>query len=90
MILGTEVFTVLKNESGLPEKSISSHWIEYLKDFNYENEKFSVRGLAGRGGRGSKLQILVDYIFQTPYRRQGKQFSKFDCFVKSPKQKIHT
>ena len=56
MILGTEVFTVLEKESGLPEKSISSHWIEYLKDFNYENDESLVRGMDGRGGRINKAK----------------------------------
>ena len=79
MILGTEVFSVLENESGLSQKSVSSHWREYLKDFNYEkDESFSVKGLdEGRGGRRRKFQMLLDYIFQTPYRVQGKQFSTF-------------
>ena len=51
MILGTEVFAVLKKESVFHERSISSHWIEYLKDFNYENDESLVRGMDGRGGR---------------------------------------
>ena len=77
MILGTEVFSVLGNESRLPEKSISSHWKEYLKDFNYETNNFTVRGLEGTGGRRNKFQMFIEYILQTPYRRQGKQFSTF-------------
>ncbi|MGR3301674.1 MAG: hypothetical protein ACUZ8I_04125 [Candidatus Scalindua sp.] len=56
MILGDEVFTVLKNESELSEKSISSHWIEYLKDLKYENGEFSGKGLP-EGGGGEKIYI---------------------------------
>ncbi len=62
MILGTEVFTVLKNESGLPEKSISSHWIEYLRDFNYEKGSFS-KGLDDTmGSERIKFKMFLNYI----------------------------
>ncbi|MGK5091528.1 putative sugar O-methyltransferase [Deltaproteobacteria bacterium TL4] len=89
MILGDEVFTVLKNESELSERSISSHWIEHLKDFNYVNGEFSVKGLEGRGGgRKSKLNRSVEYIFQTPFRRQGKQFSEFKKILQCA-NKVH-
>jgi hypothetical protein len=51
MILGDDVFTVLENETMLSEKSISSHWVENLKNFKYEDGKFSGKGLPeGRGG----------------------------------------
>ena len=78
MILGTEVFAVLKKESVFHERSISSHWIEYLRDFNYEKGSFS-KGLGdGRGGEINKFKTLVNYILQTPFRRQGAKFSKFN------------
>ena len=90
MILGTEVFTELKNESGLSQKSMSSHWREYLKDFNYEKDNFSVKGLDdGRGGRRRKFIMLLDYIFQTAYRKQGKQFSTFKKILQHANDAIY-
>jgi hypothetical protein len=84
MIFGDDVFAVLKNESEFSEKSISSHWIKYLKDFKYENNEFSGNGLPeGRGGRRSWLSSCVEYIFQTPIRRQGMQFLEFKTILKS-------
>jgi putative sugar O-methyltransferase len=79
MFFEDEIFMVLKNELDLSEKSISSHWVEYLKDFQYKNGEFSGRGLPeGKGSRRTKLQRAGEYIFQTPFRRQGKQFSEFN------------
>jgi hypothetical protein len=87
MILGDEVFEVLKSEAEFSEKNISSHWVEYLKDFKYENGKFSGKGLPeGGGGRRSFPGSLVDYIFQTPFRRQGKQFTEFSKILQCAKR----
>ena len=36
MFFEDEIFMVLKNELDLSEKSISSHWVEYLKDLAVE------------------------------------------------------
>jgi len=89
MILGEDVFTVLKNESEFSEKSISSHWIEYLKDFKYENGEFSGKGLPeGGGGRRSLLNRGIQHIFQTPFRRLGKPFIEFETILKCA-NKVH-
>jgi hypothetical protein len=87
MILGDDVFNVLQAESEFSERSISSHWVEYLKGFRYENGEFSGKGLSeGGGGRRSFKEGLLEYVFQTPFRRQGKQFAEFGQILKCAKQ----
>lgn len=76
MVLGNEVFTVLKDEFYLAEKSISSHWIEYLKDFNFQNDNSFVKRWEWNHSR-TKVRMLLNFIFETPFRWQGKQFSEF-------------
>jgi hypothetical protein len=78
MILGDKVLTVLENESNFSEKNISSHWIEFLKDFKYEEGKFLGKWLPeGGGGKRWIPKMLAEYIFQIPFRRQGRQFPDF-------------
>ena len=80
MILGTDVFSVLGNESRLPEKSISSHWIEYLKDFNYETNNFTVRGLEGEGGRRNKFKsLIIESDFEPENPKQLEELDESVC-----------
>ena len=74
MILGNEEFTLLKKSFVLSERSISSHWIEYLKDFNYEKGGFSMGLDDTIGSERIKFKMFLNYILQTPFRMYGAQF----------------
>ena len=92
MFLNEEVIEQLSGEIDQPESGMSSHWKECLSGFDQkDNGTFAGKGLPeGCGSTSSRWSIneLVHWVLQTPYRLQGKRFSKFGKFLKVAR-KIH-
>ena len=78
LALNEEAISCLVSKLGENEEGMSSHWKDYLKDFEYTGDGFKSTGLPeGEGGSISLLGKIAHFILQQPYRRRGQEFSGF-------------
>lgn len=84
MILSkNKIFEYLGNISKLSDPESSSHWNHYHSNFEFRDNKF--HGLIGFGENKKPFKGLtkfIHFLLQTPFRRIGKKFSKFNDIYK--------
>ena len=74
----------LENDCDIFEKGVSSHWVEHLEGFEYQNGHFTGKGLPdGRGGDDqSVFHEVIHRLFLVPFRLQGRRLAKYKDIVK--------
>ncbi len=90
MLLNEHALKKLNELAKHDEVSKSSHWTNFLVDFDFSNGQFIGNYLPeGMGSPAtSRVKSFGHYLFQYPYRRMGKQFSAFSAILKNARE-IH-
>ena len=87
MLLNESALKKLCELAKLDEISKSSHWTNYLLDFDFKDGEFIGNYLPeGRGSSStSRFKSFAHYLLQYPYRRMGKKFPAFSAILKNTK-----
>lgn len=73
-----EVFAQLVKLSQAPEQGRSAHWEQMLQAYSVTDQTFSGLNGFGRHLPRSAPSALANFIMQTPFRRMGSRFPRFN------------
>ena len=77
MLIGSRIKQFLLGILEEDEVDKSSHWVEYLSDFSYDEEEGRARGFLGFGihdEAGSRIKALLHWIMLIPFKLRAESY----------------